>query len=125
MSRTLQILPPSKKRSRRAASRLSNLRNGSHRAREVSLARRTDAVTPSKSVLRPDTCSTMFDHVTRLPCRRPELVLPPSGPSGSCLVRNGESFAVGPEEHFLLERLDGSRTADQLCAAFADIPESA
>jgi hypothetical protein len=67
----------------------------------------------------------MFDHVTRLPCRRPELVLPPSGPSGSCLVRNGESFAVGPEEHFLLERLDGSRTADQLCAAFADIPESA
>jgi hypothetical protein len=70
----------------------------------------------------------MLDLATVLPCRRPELVFRPSGPDGSCLVRNrlkGESFALGPEEHFLLERLDGSRTADQLCAAFADIPESA
>src|SRR5205085_1013398 len=30
----------------------------------------------------------------------------------------GESFTLGAEEHFLLAQLDGTPTADDLCAAF-------
>ena len=58
-----------------------------------------------------------------LPCRRPELDWGPFGEDGSYLVRNrhkGESFQLGPEEHFLLGQLDGARTADAVCAAFAE-----
>jgi hypothetical protein len=65
----------------------------------------------------------MSDLATALPCRRPELVARPFGESGSYLVRDhhrGESFQLGPEEHFLLARLDGTRTAEDLCAAFAE-----
>jgi hypothetical protein len=60
---------------------------------------------------------------TPVPCRRSELVARPFGESGSYLVRDrhrGESFQLGPEEHFLLARLDGTRTAEGLCAAFAE-----
>jgi hypothetical protein len=63
------------------------------------------------------------DPATPLPCRQPELVARPSGEDGSYLVRNriaGESFQLGPEEHFLLARLDGTRTAEDLGAAFAE-----
>jgi hypothetical protein len=45
------------------------------------------------------------------------------GDKGSYLVRNrrvGQSFTLGAEEHFLLARLDGTRTTDELCAAFAE-----
>jgi uncharacterized protein (DUF362 family) len=65
----------------------------------------------------------MPDLTTPLPCRRPELVSRSFGESGSYLVRNrlqGESFRVGPEEHFLLARLDGTRTAADVCGAFAE-----
>src|SRR2546421_1613091 len=64
----------------------------------------------------------MPDVVTPLPCRRPELVSRPFGEEGF-LVRNrhkGESFQLGQEEHFLLAQLDGTRTAEDLCAAFAE-----
>jgi hypothetical protein len=59
---------------------------------------------------------------TQLPCRRPELVSRPLGDNGSFLVRNrraGESFTLGPQEHFLLARLDGTRSVEALRAAFA------
>jgi ribosomal protein L16 Arg81 hydroxylase len=49
--------------------------------------------------------------------------LRPLAERGSYLVHNrlkGESFKVGPEEHFLLERLDGIRTVHQLCALFEE-----
>jgi hypothetical protein len=65
----------------------------------------------------------MSDLAIALPCRRPELVARPFGESGSYLVRDrdrGESCQLGPEEHFLLARLDGTRTAEDLCAAFAE-----
>jgi Sulfotransferase domain len=65
----------------------------------------------------------MPDVATPLPCRRPEVVARPFGEDGSYLVRDrrrGEAFRVGPEEHFLLARLDGTRTADDLCAAFGE-----
>jgi hypothetical protein len=65
----------------------------------------------------------MPDLVTPLPYRRPELISRPFGGKGSYLVRDrlqGESFQLGPEEHFLLARLDGTRTAADLCAAFAE-----
>src|SRR5262249_59124113 len=57
-----------------------------------------------------------------LPCRRPELVARPFA-EGGYLIRNrraGESFQLGPTEHFLLAGLDGRRTAEGLCAAFAE-----
>ena len=65
----------------------------------------------------------MPDLTTPLPCRRPELVARRFGESGSYLVRDrllGESFELEPQEHFLLARLDGTRTAEALCAAFAE-----
>jgi hypothetical protein len=65
----------------------------------------------------------MPDLADRLPCRRPELVSRPTGEDGSYLVRDrlkGESFRLGPEEHFLLARLDGTRTAEDLRTGFAE-----
>jgi hypothetical protein len=65
----------------------------------------------------------MPDHATPLPCRRPELVARQFGENGFYLVRDrqkGESFQLAPEEHFLLARLDGTRSTQDLCAAFAD-----
>jgi hypothetical protein len=65
----------------------------------------------------------MPDVATLLPSRRPELVSCPFGEDGSYLVRNrraAESFRLGREEHFLLAGLDGTRTAEGLCAAFTE-----
>jgi hypothetical protein len=65
----------------------------------------------------------MPDLALPLPCRRPELVSRPFGDGGTYLVRDrlrGESFRLGPQEHFLLARLDGSRGAGDLRAAFAE-----
>jgi hypothetical protein len=65
----------------------------------------------------------MPDLTTPLPCRRPELVARQFGKNGSYLVRDrqkGDSFQLGAEEHFLLARLDGTRTAEDLSAAFAE-----
>src|SRR5262245_14593009 len=64
----------------------------------------------------------MLDLATPLPCRRPELVARPFA-EGGYLIRNrraGESFQLGPTEHFLLAGLDGRQTAEGLCAAFAE-----
>jgi hypothetical protein len=64
----------------------------------------------------------MPDLATPLPRRRAELVARPFGDNGSYLIRNrqkGESFQLGQEEHFLLAQLDGTRTVDAICAAFA------
>jgi hypothetical protein len=64
----------------------------------------------------------MRDIVNPLPYRRPELVSRPLGENGCYLVRDrraGESFTLGSQEHFLLARLDGTRTAEDLRAAFA------
>jgi hypothetical protein len=65
----------------------------------------------------------MPDLAATLPCRTPDLVLRMFGASGSYLVRDrsrGESFQLGPEEYFLLAGFDGTRTAGDLCAAFAE-----
>jgi hypothetical protein len=65
----------------------------------------------------------LTDLATLLPCRRPELVARPLQANGSYLVRDrlrGESFQIGPEEHFLLARLDGTQIAEGFCAAFAE-----
>jgi hypothetical protein len=65
----------------------------------------------------------MLDLAATLPCRSPDLVSQWFGASGSYLVRDrsrGESFQLGPEEYFLLAGLDGTRTAGDLCAAFAE-----
>jgi hypothetical protein len=64
----------------------------------------------------------MRDIVNPLPYRRPDLVSRPLGENGCYLVRDrreGESFTLGPQEHFLLARLDGTRSAEDLRAAFA------
>jgi hypothetical protein len=65
----------------------------------------------------------MPEVASLLPNRRPDLVSHPIGKNGSFVVRNrqaGESFQVGPEEHFLLGQLDGAHTAEDLCAAFVE-----
>jgi hypothetical protein len=65
----------------------------------------------------------MPDLATPVPCRRSELVSRRFAENGFYLVRDrlkGESFQLGPEEHFLLARLDGTRTAEDLRAAFAE-----
>jgi hypothetical protein len=64
----------------------------------------------------------MPDLATPLPYRRPGLVSRPLGEDGTYLVRDrraGESFTLGLQEHFLLARLDGTRTAEELRADFA------
>jgi hypothetical protein len=65
----------------------------------------------------------MPDLAAVVPCRRPELVARRFHENGSYLVRDrlkGESFQLRPEEHFLLARLDGTRTAEELFAEFAE-----
>jgi hypothetical protein len=65
----------------------------------------------------------MADVTAPLPCRRAELVARPFGGGVSFLVRNrqtGQSFQLGPEEHFLLGQLDGTRTAEGVRRAFAE-----
>ena len=66
--------------------------------------------------------TTITEPEKPLPVRRLELVSWFSGQSGKYLVRNrsrGETFRLGCEEQFLLERLDGRQNAAQLCAAFS------
>src|SRR5262245_37023299 len=59
----------------------------------------------------------------RLPCRKSELVSWPAGPNGSYLVRNrqsGDTFQIGEPERYLLGRLNGRHTAQEVCTQFAD-----
>jgi putative peptide zinc metalloprotease protein len=57
------------------------------------------------------------------PRRRSDLLVRPLGESGDCVVkdqRSGEYFNLGPQEAFLLERLDGEQTAQAICESFAE-----
>src|SRR3954469_25055087 len=63
----------------------------------------------------------MSDLVTIPPRRRPDLLVRPLGDGGDCVVkdqRSGEYYNLGPQESFLLERLDGETTANAICNAF-------
>jgi hypothetical protein len=65
----------------------------------------------------------MPDLVTLLPARRTGLLLRPLGDQGRYVVkdpRTGAFFHLGEEEHFLLTQLDESRTAEAVCAAYAE-----
>jgi hypothetical protein len=56
-----------------------------------------------------------------VPVRRPELVCWQAAPNGPHLVRNRRTGAVlqfGDDERFLLDRLDGTHSRDEICAAF-------
>lgn len=53
--------------------------------------------------------------------RRPELLIRRLGGPGKAVVKDlhsGAFFDLGPEEAFLLERLDGVHTAQEICAGF-------
>jgi multidrug efflux pump subunit AcrA (membrane-fusion protein) len=55
--------------------------------------------------------------------RRPELVLHPLGDHGDYVVKDtqtGEYFKLGAEGHFLLTRLDGTQTSEDIRVAFAE-----
>jgi len=57
------------------------------------------------------------------PRRRSDLLLRPLGDGGDCVVkdqRSGEYYNLGPQESFLLERLDGEQTAQAICKSFHD-----
>jgi hypothetical protein len=59
---------------------------------------------------------------TRPPARQPGLVTSPAD-NGRYLLRNrrtGESFHLGEQEHFLLVRLDGRLSGDEISRAFAE-----
>src|SRR5688572_18344496 len=63
----------------------------------------------------------MSDVATIPPARRPELMLRPIGNRGEFVVKDpqsGQYFNLGPQESFLLERLDGEQTARAICDAF-------
>lgn len=60
---------------------------------------------------------------TLLPSRRAELVCWPGENHGHFLVRNrqtGETFQLGEQEQFLLARLDGRHSVEQIRAAFTE-----
>jgi multidrug efflux pump subunit AcrA (membrane-fusion protein) len=55
--------------------------------------------------------------------RRPDLVVRPVGDDGQHVVKDpatGEYYHLGEQEAFLLLSLDGSRTPEAVCAAFAE-----
>src|SRR5262249_46781154 len=57
------------------------------------------------------------------PSRKADLVAWPAADQRRYLVRNrasGESFEIGAEEHFLLERLDGRQTRDAIGRDFCE-----
>src|SRR6184192_543470 len=59
--------------------------------------------------------------LTPLPARRRDLIVRPSEDDGAHVVkdpRTGEYFRLGPEESFLLLRLDGASSIEAACAAF-------
>src|SRR5262249_4802204 len=66
--------------------------------------------------------TAMLDLTTPLPARRPELLIRPLGDAGQYVVkdpRTREFFHIGVAEHFLLAHLDGTGTAETVCAAYA------
>src|SRR4051794_19073709 len=83
---------------------------------------------PTQPVTAPATASQAVGTKTqtppadaRLPARRADLIVKPSGDTGGHVVkdpRTGQFFDLGPEESFLLLGLDGRQTAAELAAAF-------
>ena len=64
----------------------------------------------------------MPDVALEPPCRRPEFLLAAVGEPGRYVVKApsaGAYFQIGEEEHFLLAQMDGTRSAEVLCSAFA------
>src|SRR5262249_26194662 len=60
---------------------------------------------------------------TRLPCRRPELIVRPLGTNGRHVIKDpvsGKYFHLGEQESFLLLRLDGAQDAEAIAKAFKD-----
>src|SRR2546428_8238089 len=56
-----------------------------------------------------------------LPRRRQDLIVRPAGEAGQFVVKAPASrsyFQIGAPEHFLLEQLDGRKSAAEVCAAF-------
>lgn len=65
----------------------------------------------------------MPDIETILVARRPELIVRPLGDRGEYVVKDSDTgayFHLGPEEAFLLLRLDGQHTSEEIRAAFTD-----
>src|SRR5437588_9210455 len=64
-----------------------------------------------------------MSNLATVPPRRPELLVRPLGDTGQSVVkdpRTGHYYNLGAHESFLLAQLDGVRTAEQVCAAFAE-----
>jgi len=58
-----------------------------------------------------------------LPARRPELVIRSLGKKGKYVMKDpraGGYFHIGEQEFFLLNQLDGIRSAEAICTAFAE-----
>src|SRR5215813_6879055 len=65
----------------------------------------------------------MPDQAMTVPIRRPELVIRPLGDRGRYVVKNprsGEFFHIGEQEQFLLTKLDGTQTAQDVRAAYTE-----
>jgi multidrug efflux pump subunit AcrA (membrane-fusion protein) len=63
----------------------------------------------------------MAQAAVRLPIRRTELIIGPTRHDGGHVVKdpsNGFYFELGGQEAFLLERLDGSKSSDEICEEF-------
>src|SRR2546430_8849266 len=63
----------------------------------------------------------MSNLLTIPPRRRSDLLVRPLGDQGECVVkdqRSGEYYNLGPQESFLLDRLDGEQTAQAICDSF-------
>jgi multidrug efflux pump subunit AcrA (membrane-fusion protein) len=63
----------------------------------------------------------MATLISPLPLCRTDLVIRVSGKDGSHVIKNpqsGEYFSLGPQESFMLARLDGRHTPEQICAEF-------
>jgi hypothetical protein len=65
----------------------------------------------------------MSSLAAQLPLRIPGLVCWPAAKNRRFLVRNrrtGETFELGAQEHFLLQRLDGRKSAEEILRGFAE-----
>src|SRR5688500_4330282 len=65
--------------------------------------------------------ATLAAPAATLPARRAELLVRPLGDGGEHVVkdpRTGEYFNLGPQESFLLLRLDGRHDISEIRAAF-------
>ncbi len=63
----------------------------------------------------------MAESLTIPPARRSDLLLRPLGEDGESVVkdlRTGAYYNLGPQESFLLERLDGEQSAASICQSF-------